>query len=84
MAHLAPRRPCLLSRGEVPVAGAVSLIKRITSQDDDGSAKRWIEMMNAGGVVAYIRNRAKMRVLFNPTELIPPDEEAEREKGKVT
>lgn len=72
----------LWARGEVPVGGAVSLIKRITGDDDEASAKRWIEMMNAGGVVAYNRNRARMRVLFNPTELLPPDEEAEREKGK--
>jgi len=72
----------LWARGEVPVGGAVSLLKRLTGGDDDTSAKRWLEMMNAGGIVAYNRNRSTLRVLFNPSELVPPDEEAERERAR--
>jgi hypothetical protein len=72
----------LWAEGEVPVAGAVSLLKRITGSKDEASAKRWIAMMNAGGLVAYNRNRAKMRVLYNPSELMPAEEEAQRERAK--
>ncbi len=66
---------------EIPVSGAVSLMKRITGSGED-SAKRWLEMLNAGGLIAYNRNRSTMRILYNPSELLPPDQGAEREKTK--
>jgi len=72
----------LWATGEVPVAGAMSLLKRVTGSTDQHSAQRWLELMNAGRLVAYNRNRKTMRVLYNPTELVPAEEEAEREKSR--
>lgn len=72
----------LWAAGEVPVAGAMSLLKRVTGSTDQHSAQRWLELMNAGRLVAYNRNRKTMRVLFNPTELVSAEEEAERERSR--
>jgi hypothetical protein len=70
----------LWGRGEIPVRGAVSLLKRVTASQDELSAKRWLEFMNAGRFVAY--NRPTLRVLFNPSEIASPGEEAVREKSR--
>lgn len=72
----------LWAAGDVPVAGAVSLLKRVTGSADQHSAQRWLELMNAGRVVAYNRNRKTMRVLFNPIALVPQEEEADRERTR--
>lgn len=68
--------------GEVPVAGAMSLLRRVSGSTDPHSAQRWLELMNAGRLVAYNRNRKTMRVLYNPTELVPAEEDADREKSR--
>lgn len=62
----------------VAVAGAMSLLKRLTEGAEDAQCKRWLELMGRAGWIAYNRNKPTIRVLFNPDELLPPDEEAER------
>ena len=71
--------------GDVPVHGAVSLLKRLTKVADDSSAKRWLELMNKARLVSYNRKHPRLRVLFNPRALVSPDEDAtlERHKGHV-
>jgi hypothetical protein len=70
----------LWASGEIPKTGAVTLIKRITQSQNLESAKRWLQMMNDGGLIVYNRSHPTIRVLYNPTELAPPEEEAQREK----
>lgn len=67
--------------GDVPVAGAASLLKRL-GVVDDASAKRWLELMNRARLVMYNRKQPKLRVLFNPDSLVSPDEDAMRERDK--
>lgn len=71
--------------GDVPVTGAVSLLKRLTREGSDHSAKRWLELMNRARLIAYNRKQPALRVVFNPDELVSPDEDAlrERDKGHV-
>jgi hypothetical protein len=71
----------LWAREQVPVVGAVSLLIRLGAADES-VAKRWLSVMNMGQIVAYNRRNPNLRVLFNPTELVPPAEEAEREKSR--
>lgn len=72
----------LWANGDVPVSGAISLLKRITGSPSDVSAKRWLGLMNTARIVAYNRNRPRLRVLFNPSELVLADEESRRERTK--
>ena len=72
----------LWGSGDVPVGGAVSLLKRLTGTADEQSAKRWLEILNKGGLVAYNRRNPRLRVRFNPDELASPDEDAARERDK--
>lgn len=71
----------LWGAGDIAVTGALSLLKRLQA-GDDASGKRWLELMNKAGWIAYNRKNPKLRVLYNPAELVPPDESAEREKGR--
>jgi hypothetical protein len=68
--------------GDVPVAGAVSLLKRLTGSGDDHSAKRWLELMGRARLITYNRKNPLFRVLFNPAELVSPDEDAAQERNK--
>ncbi len=67
---------------EVPVTGAVSLLKRLTREGSEQSAKRWLELMNRARLIVYNRSKPKVRVLFNPAELVSPEEDAVRERDK--
>ncbi len=72
----------LWGTGEVPVRGAVSLLKRLADAQDEQSAKRWLELMNQAKLIAYNRNGPTLRILHNPGELLPPAKEAKREQDK--
>lgn len=72
----------LWGTGEVPVRGAVSLLKRLVGTQDEHSAKRWLELMNQAKLIAYNRKSPTLRILHNPEELVPPTDEAEREQRK--
>jgi hypothetical protein len=69
--------------GTVAVSGALNMLKRLTRHKDEQHARRWLNVMNQAGLVAYNRNNPKMRVLFNPAELVPPEEEEERERQRA-
>ena len=69
--------------GSVNTSGAVSLLKRLTKSQDEQTARRWLNVLNQAGLVAYNRANPKMRVLFNPTELISPEEDEERERERA-
>lgn len=75
----------LWGRGEIPVAGAVNLLQQIHHHTDDTAARRWLELMNKAKLVAYNRGNPKMRILYNPAELVGPAEDAARapRKGHV-
>ena len=66
----------LWGKGEVPVQGAVSLIRRTMKTSDDHVAKRWLEMLSKAGLITYNRNRPTLRAAYNPSELAPPGEAA--------
>jgi hypothetical protein len=65
----------------VPVSGAVSLLLRLRV-GDEAAAKRWLELMNRAGWIVYNRKNPKVRVVYNPSELVPPDEEEGREQSR--
>jgi hypothetical protein len=69
--------------GSVQTSGAVSMLKRLTRSQDERAAKRTLELLNQAKLVAYNRNSAKMRVLFNPSELTVPDQEKSREQDRA-
>jgi hypothetical protein len=69
--------------GSAPVSGAVNMLKRLTKHPNEQHARRWLNVLNQAGLVAYNRNNPKMRVLFNPAELLPPEEEQERERERA-
>jgi hypothetical protein len=69
--------------GTAPVSGAVNMLKRLTRHANEQHARRWLNVMNQAGLVAYNRNNPKMRVLFNPAELVPPQEGEERERERA-
>lgn len=71
--------------GTVNTTGAVSMLKRLTKSQDEQAARRWLNVLNKAGLVAYNRANPKMRVLFNPAELVPPevDEDLERERAHI-
>lgn len=73
----------LWGQGQVPVAGALRLLRRLTGSSDEVANRRWLELMNRGGLIVYNRANSTMRVLANPASLKPPDEAArgERERG---
>jgi hypothetical protein len=71
----------LWSNQTVPVPGALSLLKRLRA-GDELSAKRWLDFMNRAGWIAYNRANPVVRVLYNPEELVPPAEDAARERGR--
>lgn len=71
----------LWSADRVEVQGAVSLLIRLKAGDAT-SAKRWLELMNRAGWISYNRANPYLRVLYNPQELVPPDEDASRERGR--
>lgn len=72
----------LWGRGDIPVMGAVNLLEQIHHHNDDSAARRWLELMNRARLVAYNRNNPKMRILYNPAELVGPAEEAARAPTK--
>jgi hypothetical protein len=71
----------LRTAGTVAVAGAINLLKRLGTGDDT-AARRWLDLMNRAGWIAYNRAHPKLRVLYNPDEIVPPEDDAERERGR--
>jgi hypothetical protein len=67
--------------GTVPTTGAISLLKRITGRDEK-AARRWLDLMNKARLVVYNRANPKVNVLYNPTELLSDEQEAEREQTR--
>lgn len=69
--------------GTVPVSGAVNMLKRLTQHANEQHARRWLSVLNQAGLVAYNRNNPSMRVLFNPSELVPREEDETRERDRA-
>ncbi len=71
--------------GTVRVSGGVNLLMRLTKDQHEQNARRWLTVLNQAGLVAYNRNNTNMRVLFNPSQLTSQaeDEERERDRGHV-
>jgi hypothetical protein len=69
--------------GTVPTSVAINLLKRLTGSLDEQAARRWLNVMNQAGLVAYNRANPKMRVLVKPTDLVPPEEHEERERERA-
>jgi hypothetical protein len=67
---------------QLPLAGAVRLVKRITKSDDEHSAKRWLELMNRAGIVVYNRSSPVVRIVGRPNELLDRDADAARERSR--
>lgn len=82
--HIVPSTFCgsLWGTGGIGKKGAVSLVARITRVSDDASAKRWLELMNLARMISYNRNNPNIRILYNPSELTPPEEGAARERSR--
>jgi hypothetical protein len=67
------------ARNQLPTEGAIRLLKRISKSSDEVSARRWLELMNRAGLVAYNRAGAVVRILYRPTELTDAATDATRE-----
>ena len=48
--------------GTVATSGAINLLKRLTRSQDEQAARRWLNVLNQAGLVAYNRANPKMRV----------------------
>jgi hypothetical protein len=72
----------LWGKGEIPVQGAINLLAQIHHSEDEKSARRWLDLMNRGRLIAYNRGNPRIRILYNPNELVTPSESAERERTK--
>jgi hypothetical protein len=69
--------------GTAPVSGAVNMLKRLTRHPNEQDARRWLNVLNQAGLVAYNRNNDKMRILYNPAELVPAEQGEERERERA-
>lgn len=69
--------------GTANVSGAVNMLKRLTRSNNEQFARRWLNVLNQAGLIAYNRNNPKMRVLFNPAELATPEEDEARERDRA-
>jgi hypothetical protein len=69
--------------GSVRVSGAVSMLKRLTRDQNEQHARRLLNVLNQAGLVVYNRNNPNMRVVFNPAELAPPEEGEKRERERA-
>jgi hypothetical protein len=69
--------------GTAQVSGAVNMLKRLTKHSNEQHARRWLNVLNQAGLVAYNRNNDRMRILYNPAELVPPEEDEERERERA-
>jgi hypothetical protein len=72
----------LWGKGDVPVQGGVALLMQIHHSTDEPSAKRWLDLMNRSRLIVYNRASPTIRILYNPSELVTPAEDAERERSK--
>jgi hypothetical protein len=70
----------LWGSGSKPVAGALRLLRQITKSPDDTKGRRWLTLMNSGGLVTYNQKSPTLRIAFNPNELTAPDEADARER----
>lgn len=68
--------------GTVPTSGAISLLRKLTGGGDEKLARRWLDLMNKARLVVYNRANPKVNVLYNPSELLSNDEDAERERSR--
>lgn len=66
----------------IPKTGAIRLLKRLTNSPDEESAKRWLELMNRAGLIRYNRNSPEVTILYNPDEVLLPEEAANRERAR--
>jgi hypothetical protein len=67
---------------ELPLSGAIRLIKRITQSSDERSAKRWLELMNRAGIAVYNRSSSVVRIIGRPNELLDREADAMRERKR--
>jgi hypothetical protein len=58
--------------GTVKVSGAVSLLKRLTKSQNEQAARRWLNVLNQAGLVAYNRNNPADASPLQPAELVRP------------
>jgi hypothetical protein len=65
------------------VSGAVNMLKRLTQHQNETDARRWLNVLNQAGLIVYNRSSPKMRVLFNPAELVPQEEGDARERDRA-
>jgi hypothetical protein len=72
----------LAGSDRLPIAGAIRLLKRITKSDDESSARRWLELMNRGGLVVYNRASPVVRILYRSNELVDAGADAARERKR--
>lgn len=66
---------------EVPVDGAVNLIRRLSGSKET-EAKRLLELMNRGKLISYNRNKPRLRVLYNPGGMEADETQADSERKK--
>lgn len=91
VAELLKRQPAvngfceaLWAAGEVPVEGAVNLIRRL-SPATEAEGRRLLELMNRGRLISYNRNSPRLRVLYNPSPIESEEgqETAEQDKAHL-
>lgn len=67
--------------GQVPKTGAMNLLRRLERGVPDEQLTRLLEQMGRANLVAYNRRNPTIRGLYNPLELLPPDEARARERA---
>jgi hypothetical protein len=70
------------ARSQLPTDGAIRLINRISRNSNEASARRWLELMNRGGLVTYNRASSVVRVIYRPNEFSDTTTDAARERKR--
>jgi hypothetical protein len=72
----------LWSVDSIPVAGATSLLRRLTGGTGDSEARRWLVLMNKAGMIVYNPSKPTVSVTFNPAEIVSDADDIALEKTK--
>lgn len=67
----------------LPVEGSMNLLRRLERGYTDDERKRFIELLGRAGLIVYNRKNPRLRAVYNPLEILPPEEQRERERNSA-
>jgi hypothetical protein len=67
----------------LPVDGSMNLLRRLERGYSDDERKRFIELLGRAGLIVYNRKNPRIRAVYNPLEILPPEEQSARERNSA-